>query len=206
MELTRTANAGVLLRLDGVTILLDGVCREVKPYPATPPWIKAELTENVPDIVAFTHNHKDHYDPGFAVAALQKNGVILGPEDCHGTMGQVTVKGVQITPVSSRHIGAAGREVKHASFLIEGSQRVLFTGDAAPTQWKDLPKLDMLIVPYAYCNTPSAWSVTRKLGDKVVLLHMPERKDDTMGLWQAVEDTVGEKPANFYAPKMGEYL
>lgn len=206
MDLTRTANAGALLELDGVTILLDGVCREVKPYPATPPEIKAELMENIPAVVAFTHNHKDHYDPGFAVAALQKNGVILGPEDCHGTMSPLTVQNVRITPISSRHIGAAGRVVNHASFLVEGSQRIFFTGDAAPTQWKDLPVADVLIVPYAYCNTPSAWAMTQKLGRTVVLLHMPEYEKDSVGLWPAVKSTVGEAPANFYAPPMGESL
>ena len=204
MDLKRTANAGVLLELDGVTILLDGVCREVKPYPATPPEIKAELAENIPAVVAFTHNHKDHYDPGFAALCLQKNGVILGPCDCHGSMEPVTVGKVRITPISSRHIGAAGKDVKHASFLIEGSKRAFFTGDATPTQWKDQQKLDVLIVPYAYCNTPSAWKITQNLCEKVVLLHMPAPEEDTIDLWSAVKNTVGESISSIYIPKMGE--
>ena len=45
MELVRTANAGILLKLDGKTILLDGVCREVKPYPATPPKLREQLVD-----------------------------------------------------------------------------------------------------------------------------------------------------------------
>ena len=85
MQLRRTANAGVLLKLDGVSILMDGVCREEYPYPATPPEIKAELTAKVPDAVAFTHAHNDHYDPDFAKAYLAAaNGVIIGPEDLNG--------------------------------------------------------------------------------------------------------------------------
>ena len=192
MEITRTANAGVLLKLDGVTILMDGVCREVKPYPATPPETKAQLTACMPDVVAFTHAHKDHYDPGFAAAVLQKNGVILGPSDCHGTMQPMTVGGVRITPVSSRHIGAAGKTTLHASFIIEGSCCVWFTGDAAPTQWQrcDLPKPDVLIVPYAYCTTPSAWTAAKNLdAKKIVLVHMPLKENDTLGLWDAVYAT-----------------
>jgi L-ascorbate metabolism protein UlaG (beta-lactamase superfamily) len=208
MELTRTANAGVLLKLDGVTILMDGVCREVKPYPATPPEIKAQLTENMPLIVAFTHNHKDHYDPGFAAAALQKNGVIFGPADCHGSMEERTVNSVRITPIPSRHIGAAGKTTNHASFLIQGSKRIFFTGDAAPSQWRGmcLPMPDVLIVPYAYCNTPAAWAAACALGAaKVVLLHMPKRQDDTIGLWKAVEETVGDN-SRFCAPEMNETI
>lgn len=210
MKLTRTANAGILLELDGVTILLDGVCREVKPYPATPHEIKAKLMENIPDAVAFTHAHKDHYDPGFAATVLQKNGVILGPADCHGTMEPLTVGAVRITPVTSRHIGAAGKSTNHASFIIKGSRCLWFTGDATPTQWRnvDLPAPDVLVVPYAYCNTPAAWQATRTLGAKViVLLHMPGRKEDTVGLWQAVESTTRNScEERLYIPDMNETL
>lgn len=216
MEIRRTANAGVLLKLDGVSILMDGVCREVNPYPATPPEIKAELTANMPDAVAFTHAHKDHYDPGFAAQALQKNGVILGVSDCHGSMEPKNVGAVRITPVASRHIGMAGKDVSHASFILEGSSCVWFTGDAAPTQWRGLklPKPDVLIVPYAYCTTPSAWATTQSLGAKaVVLVHMPTPEDDSFGLWAAVHSTVGvddhidpDALLRLYIPNMNETL
>ena len=198
MEITRTANAGVLLRLDGVTILMDGVCREIKPYPATPPEIKAELMREFPDAVAFTHAHKDHYDPGFATAYQQQTSrVIFGPADCHGSMEAGFVEAVRITPVPSRHIGAAGKTTPHASFILQGSQCVWFLGDASPLLWKDrqdLPKPDVLIVPYAYATTPAAWEVTKALNPKeIVLLHLPARQDDVIGLWDAVEATVEDK-------------
>ena len=207
MKLTRTANAGVLLELDGVTILMDGVCREVKPYPATPPGLKAELTGNLPDIIAFTHAHKDHYDPGFAAAVKQKNRVIFGPSTCHGTMETGKSRGVKITPIPSRHIGAAGKDTPHASFLVEGSQTVLFTGDAAPIQWrqKELPTIDVLIAPYAYCNTVPAWELTKSLGVKtVVLVHMPEENEETKLYYDPVRETVGSD--SLYIPLMEETL
>ena len=208
MKLTRTANAGVLLELDGVTILLDGVCREVKPYPATPPEIKAKLMECIPNVVAFTHAHKDHYDPGFAACVLQKNGVILGPDDCHGSMESIQVGNVRITPIPSRHIGAAGKSTPHASFLISGSKQVLFTGDAAPLQWRhvEVPNLDTLIVPYAYANTSIGWELTKSMNaNTIILLHMPSREDDSIGLWHAVEETT--KGAELLQiPQMGKEL
>lgn len=208
MELRRTANAGALLKLDGVTILMDGVCREVKPYPATPPEVKEELKANMPDVIAFTHAHKDHYDPGFAAEAMRQNGVIFGPAACHGSMEPAAVGSVRITPVSSRHIGAAGKVTPHASFIIEGSACIWFTGDAAPSQWSrmELPAPDVLIVPYAYCNTPSAWQSVKRMSPKaVILLHMPKREEDSIGLWVAVENTVGEDPI-LYIPAMNETL
>ncbi len=212
MKITRTANAGVLLELDGVSILMDGVCREVKPYPATPPEVKQALMERFPDVVAFTHAHKDHYDPDFAAEyERQKSGVILGPEDlprCSAVMQSQTVGVVTVTPVVSRHIGAAGKNTKHASFVVSGSRCVWFTGDAAPTQWRqnDLPKPDVLIVPYAYATTPAAWSLTQSLGaSKIVLLHLPDREEDVLGLWDAVESTAGRNE-KILIPEMGQQL
>ena len=207
LTVRRTASSGVLLELDGVRILLDGVCREVKPYPTTPPGLKAKLLEDLPEIIAFTHAHKDHYDPGFAAVVTQKNRVIFGPSTCHGTMEAGERRGVKITPIASRHLGAAGKDTPHASFLVEGSQTVLFTGDAAPTQWrqKELPAIDALIVPYAYCNTTPAWDLSKSLGVKtVVLVHMPEENEETKPYYDPVRETVGSDP--LYIPLMEETL
>jgi len=207
MKLTRTANAGVLLELDGVTILMDGVCREVKPYPATPSGLKAKLLEDLPEIIAFTHAHKDHYDPGFAAVVTQTNRVIFGPSTCHGDMEAGERRGVKIIPIQTRHLGAAGKDTPHASFLIEGSKNILFTGDAAPTQWrqKKLPHIDVLIVPYAYCNTLPAWELTKSLGAKtVVLVHMPEENEQTRDYYDPVRQTVGNDC--LYMPAMEQTI
>lgn len=212
MEIRRTANAGVLLELDGVTILLDGVCREVKPYLATPPEERALLTESWPDVIAFTHAHKDHYDPAFAAAyQRQTNGVILGPADLPGAITsqqERLVGGVKVVPVESRHIGVAGKTTSHLSFIIQGSACVWFLGDATPLQWKnrqELPTPDVLIVPYAYAVTATGWEIAKSLGAKqIVLLHMPLRRDDIGGLWDAVEATVPQ--GSIRIPEMGESI
>lgn len=209
MKLTRTANAGILLQLDDITILLDGVCREVKPYPATPPEIRAMLMEQWPDVVAFTHLHKDHYDPAYAAAYRAQTGrVILGPGQIKGSMELLKVENVTVIPLPSRHIGAAGREVEHASFIVQGSQCLWFMGDSAPSQWrgKDLPKPDVLLVPYAYANTPESWALTQSYGaEKIILLHMPPKEEDTVGLWDAVETATGNDPI-LKPLQMGEEL
>ncbi|MBQ3252083.1 MAG: MBL fold metallo-hydrolase [Oscillospiraceae bacterium] len=213
MEIRRTANAGVLLKLDGVSILLDGVCREIKPYPATPPEERAKLCESYPDMVCYTHAHKDHYDPTFAAEyGKQTGGVILGPEElpgCNSTMAAGSVGGVTVTPIPSRHIGGAGKTVSHASFIVKGSQCVWFLGDSSPLLWKDrtdLPKPDFLFVPYAYTTTPTGWTITRNLGaKKTVLLHMPAREEDTIGLWAATEATT-KFPDDLLIPSVGQTI
>ncbi len=199
MELRRTANAGVLLTLDGVSILLDGVCREVKPYLATPQEEREALTGQWPNVVCFSHAHKDHYDPAYAAAyQAQTSRVLLGPESlpgCKASMKSATVENVTVTPVVTRHIGAAGKTTQHASFVIQGSKTVWFMGDASPMQFRQtglVPAPDVLIVPYAYCLTREAWDLTRKWNPGcVVLLHMPAREDDPIGLWQEVNRVLG---------------
>ena len=206
MKIRRTANAGVLLKLDGVEILLDGVCREVKPYSATPPEEKAQLEANWPQIVAFTHHHMDHYDPDFAAQyQKQTSGVVLEPN----ATSPACVGNVKITPVASRHLGAAGKFTSHVSFVIEGSRCVWFMGDSAPSQWRnriDMPKPDVIIAPYAYANTHASWEMTKSLGARhVVLLHLPKRELDEVNLFTAVE-TVTNLPEELIIPELGETI
>ena len=189
MEILRTANAGVLLTLDGVTILLDGGCKELPPYFGTPKEILKELTLNFPDILAFTHYHNDHYDEEYK--NLYKTNTIrpvYGPDcTCFGKY-----KGVEIKAIPTRHIGKT--DVAHVSFIIKASKCVYFMGDSSPLEWKDkldLPKPDVVIVPYAYAVTESSWKITKSLGAKdVILLHLPDRENDEYKLWDMVEKTV----------------
>jgi len=211
MEIKRTANAGVLLRLDGTFILMDGVCTEVKPYLPTPTGEKQALLHNLPDVVMFTHSHEDHYDASFVSEYKQKAaGPILGPADipfCSPESG--AFGNVRITQIPTSHIGKVGH-LGHHSFILEGSRCVWFVGDASPLQWKkipDLPKPDVLLAPYAYA-IGSGWQISAQLGaEAVVLLHLPKRGEDPYGLWDAVDATTAKSAGpRLYIPAMGETL
>lgn len=204
MEIKRTGAAGCLLTLDGKNVLLDGVSREVKPYPATPNDMRGELLQTNLDAVLITHDHADHYEPDFVSEYVQKTaGPVIGPADI-----QITCVGsLQILPVESRHIGKV-EDIRHTSFIICGSKCVWFTGDSSPLQWQgrsDLPKPDVLIAPYAYA-IGTGWKITKELAPKVlILLHLPERSEDEYGLWEAVEQTIGTNDGpQVLIPQMGE--
>ena len=211
MQVKRTANAGVLLEMDGVKLLLDGVCGRVDPYLETPAEEKTSLLADLPHAVLFTHGHLDHCDASFIPAYLEKTaGPILGPADIPSCeAGERTIGTVKITPVESRHIGKTDGAL-HQSYIIEGNRYVWFLGDAAPITWRkltDLPKPDVIIAPYAYA-TGNAWQLCKDLGAKtVVLLHLPERENDPYGLWDAVAQTVGEDTyPGLVIPAMGETI
>lgn len=204
MEILRTANAGVLLRLDGVSILLDGVCGTLPPYEGIPAELRARLTAEFPDVLAFTHRHEDHYDDAYAqayqAATLRSP---LGPESSlSGQVGNVKIRGVP-----TRHLGKM--DIPHAGFIIEGSQCVWFTGDASPMSWKrleGLPRPDVAIITYAFAITDSAWRAVQGWGAKeIILLHLPPRHNDAYGLWDAVETTTQMAPC-LKIPAVGETI
>lgn len=189
LAVTRTANAGVLLEMDGKRILLDGICEPLPPYLGTPAELRERFTKDMPDVLAFTHEHPDHYDPTYAKLYKEKTlRSVLGPESLpFYEVGN----GIKMTLWDTRHIGKA--DISHVSYTIEGSVTVWFMGDASPSSLKkgsDLPRPDVLIVPFAYAITPSAWRMTKETGaQKILLVHMPPKQNDAEGLWNMVLET-----------------
>ena len=190
--------------LDGVSVLLDGICGEIKPYIKTPDNIRDELYKNLPDIVAFTHTHTDHYDKDFALY-FEENASksIVYPRG----VSESLVGNLKINAVPSRHIGMF--DIRHFSFVITGSKCVWFMGDASPVTLKsmsDCPRPDVLFVPFSYFSSESALRLTKNTGAKnIVLLHMPERKGDGKIIWETVEGFI-KNEQNIYIPKMGEII
>ena len=208
MRISRVSNAGVLLELDGAKILLDGFCTGHGPYLATPANIREGLMTNPPDMLAFTHEHPDHFD---AQAAEQYHKQtlrpVLGPENLpYGTTSRGISYGfVSVLPIKSRHIGKEHFHVSHVSYAINGSKSVWFLGDAVPSQWHGIDrKCHVLIAPFAYALSDSAWRMTCALAEHVVLVHMPLRENDPAQLWPQVEAvTSAFCPVHLHIPSIG---
>jgi len=201
MKITRTANAGVLLEMQGLNMLLDGVCKELSPYEGTPQSIKDKLSAQFPDVVMYTHYHEDHYDEDFSVKYTKETlRSVYGPEfPLFGKMGNTKIKGIP-----TRHIGKT--DIAHVSYVIDGEKCVWFMGDASPLDAKNIKekKPDVIIVPYAYVTTKSAWEFTKSLGCKnIILLHMPTKENDPHKLWEAVNTTVDDI-SDLKIPAIGE--
>jgi len=206
MEIQRTCNAGVLVTLDGVSILLDGLCDGVDGYLPTSPDMAQRIWDKSPDLLAFTHCHSDHYSKALLLPyQTKKRRPILGPAsllDNSVQIGEVTV-----TAVETRHLGKTEPGLAHYSFVIEGSKCLWFMGDASPMQIKKLasfPEPDVLIVPYAYANTSSAWMQTKQIcSGTVVIVHLPAKDCDPYDLWQQVRQTTAGD-TDLWIPEIGE--
>ena len=190
--------------LDGVKILLDGVCNELPPYLGTPEEIRREFSQNPPDIFAVTHFHPDHCDDEFfSLYCRLGKGIALAP----GTGRTASVGQVTVTAVDTRHIGK--NDVPHVSYVISGSRRIWFMGDASPLSlrsFSDFPSPHLIIAPYAYANTASAYRSTKELGaDNTVILHLPREDRDEYGIIAAVKQYSAGDTA-FHFPKIKETL
>ena len=211
MRVSRVSNAGVLLELDGVKILLDGFCTGHGPYLATPADLRERLFLDPPDMLAFTHEHPDHFDAhGAEQYHKQTLRPVLGPENlpCGTTSRGISRGFVSILPIKSRHIGKEYFHVPHVSYAITGSKSVWFLGDAVPSQWHGIDrKCHVLIAPFAYALSDSAWRMTSELAEHVVLVHMPLRENDPAKLWPQVEAVTGAScPVHLHIPAIGETI
>ena len=192
--------------MDGVSILLDGVCDNYPPYMGTPDKLRKELLEKPADIVGFSHKHPDHYNEDFVKQYKRLNYAnIVGAE-----FEDIIRKGtVSVEAFATRHIGKA--TVPHTSFIIKGSKEsVLFAADASPSALKKglwgEPKPDVVIVPYVYAVTDFAWRTTKEFGaETIIILHLPERTNDRDGLWDMVYATIKDE-SSVYLPDVGETI
>ena len=122
---------------------------------------------------------------------------------------RITMKGVRVTPVPSRHLGAEWRQYPHVSYLIEGSKRIFVVGDAVPLCWKEgISSLrpDVLVAPYPYITTAvGRQTVLRFAPQSVMLVHMPAKDRDPEGLWPMAEQALKEfKELPVQIPELGE--
>lgn len=81
LRVTLLANAGLLLRYDGVTLLLDGIYGgEGHPFSTPSPELLERLSAGQPpfaqlDYLLFTHAHPDHFSPELTLACLRRRRV-----------------------------------------------------------------------------------------------------------------------------------
>ena len=86
MKITWIGQGGLLLESDGISVMVDpylsNYCEKVNPQSYRRAPIDPKYLELTPDVLVFTHDHIDHYDPDTAPAYLAKTDkkmLVLGP-------------------------------------------------------------------------------------------------------------------------------
>lgn len=156
------ANAGVLVTIGNVRVLIDAPIRDgIAPYATSSSAERERLEGALPpydgiDAVLITHWHEDHFSPEAVAAHLARNRravVVSSPEVIErvrtvgtglsdsrlrgvlpppGASELVTVSGLPVRLLRVRHNPARRLPEQHVGFLIGDGSTVLHTGDADP--------------------------------------------------------------------------
>jgi len=167
LTVTWLGQAGFYIRYDGCGILIDPYLSDsvaaIDPKKRRRIPVDRTLFEIKPDIMIFTHDHLDHYDPETASAFLQKNDMITvlspvsvwpkvrkeGKNHNYVLFDQGTVwteHGIRFTAVKAAHSDPHAIGV----ILDDGLKRIYFTGDTLYNEaiFADLPEnLEAVFVP-----------------------------------------------------------
>jgi L-ascorbate metabolism protein UlaG (beta-lactamase superfamily) len=200
LALRYVANAGVLVTLGDVRVLIDAPIREgIPPYATSDAAERDRLERARPpydrvDAILITHWHEDHFNAEAVAAHLSLNGratLISSPEVVARVraaaphLPAARLQGVLPAPGASTLLRVGGLPVRvlrirHVGFLIGEREAVLHTGDADPAAdnfalLRALPPVDLALVPFWFMQSASNRQFVRDsiAPRRVVALHLP---------------------------------
>ena len=167
MKITWLGQAGLLFEKDGFTVMIDPYLSDSvkainpKNYRRVP--VKESLFEVKPDLMIFTHNHLDHYDPETVARFLTAHTcvTVLAPTSVWNEVRKIggdnnyvefnrhtswTEGGIRFTAVKATHSDPYAIGV----LLAVGDETYYVTGDTLYNEeiFADIPEgIDMLFLP-----------------------------------------------------------
>ncbi|NCB30237.1 MAG: MBL fold metallo-hydrolase [Clostridia bacterium] len=229
MKLTRISNAGLWVETDGVYFLLDGLHGgDVHPYCGMDPAWEQKWGGTAPeaDVLAFTHAHPDHFEPGRVcryLAAHPKTKVYAGPD----VLSVLRAQGVApdrllswqapgplgLSAFPTRHIGPEFRDVFHCSLVLQGDSILLFAGDASPVRsnFLTLPPSfspDILAAPFPFVLGNAPFRIIQSIlrPQAVCILHLPAPQEDPACFWLRARRGAASLPMPTRLMKLGETM
>ena len=196
-KVTLTANAGVIVNLDGTSILIDALHNT---FAAEFSSLSEERSNQVltlcdltpPTAILISHAHPDHYSASLIDEATLRypDACVIFPErDFSGKTSMWKLGNITVTSVPLLHRRAPEYPpADNFSFIIRHDNKTLFfPGDAEPTsdEMKVLVSTfhpDVAFLPFIWATLPSCRNVLAALNPKnAVLLHLPFPELDTFG-------------------------
>ena len=159
MKITYLGQAGLLFEKDGFKIMIDPYLSDsvvkVNPKNFRRVPVKEELFQIKPDVMIFTHNHLDHYDPETVSHFISSKTTVtvLSPSSVWGEVRKLggdnnfvlfnrhttwTVNGIKITAVKAEHSDPTPIGV----IIEDGEKKYYITGDTLYNEdiFADIPK------------------------------------------------------------------
>lgn len=146
MEITWLGQAGLLFEKDNYKIMIDPYLSDsvekINPQNYRRTGVKKELFQICPDMMIFTHNHLDHYDPDTVMKFItpETNITVLSPSSVWSEVRQIggknnyvmfnrgttwTENGIKITSVKAEHSDVYAIGV----IIDDGEKKYYITGD-----------------------------------------------------------------------------
>lgn len=159
MKIIWLGQAGLLFEKEGFKIMIDpylsNSVAKVKPKNARRVAVDERFFEIKPDVMIFTHNHLDHYDPETVKHFLHENShtLVLSPRSVWDEVRKIggnnnyvlfnrhtfwTEKGIRFTAVKAEHSDITPIGV----ILEDGARKYYITGDTLYNEeiFEDIPK------------------------------------------------------------------
>ena len=158
MKITWIGQAGLLLEKDGFIIMVDPYLSDSvakinpKNYRRIP--VKEELFDIKPDVMVFTHNHLDHYDPETVTRFItdETKMTVFAPSSVWSEVRKIggannyvqfnrytifTVNGIKFTAVKAEH----SDDYAIGVIIDDGDKKYYITGDTLYNEeiFKDIP-------------------------------------------------------------------
>ena len=146
MKITWLGQAGLLFEKDNYIIMIDPYLSDsvekINPQNYRRTGVKKELFQICPDMMIFTHNHLDHYDPDTVLKFItpETNITVLSPSSVWSEVRQIggknnyvmfnrgttwTENGIKITSVKAEHSDVYAIGV----IIDDGEKKYYITGD-----------------------------------------------------------------------------
>jgi len=165
MKITWLGQAGLLFENEDVTIMIDPYLSDsveiINPNNFRRVPVMESLFEIKPDIMIFTHNHLDHYDPETVEKFIGNEMTVLSPSSVWGEVRKYggnnnyvlfdrhtewTEKGIRFMAIKAEHSDKSAIGV----IIDDGVKRYYITGDTLYNTeiFNDLPdKIDVVFLP-----------------------------------------------------------
>ncbi len=218
-QVTLLANAGIMLRMNGKTIMIDALHdRETPPFSSTPQEVLRRVMRKEPpferiDISITTHRHPDHYSQALTQQmyathqetqfVLPKGTLVPGARVSILRSGEdrLSFGGVNLYAYQMTHEGAEYAHVKNYGFVIEyEGSKVIVLGDAGFTEISDFladQNPDALFVNFPFFTlVRGRQALAQVQTKKLFAYHLPFAQQDVTKYQDALRKTIEREKIN----------